>query len=84
MCGGWWTVSPNAQVEGGLGTCLAPGDAGGADAGRDLRRDGDGVHVFVIADRRGLRVGGVGVVGGVRGGRGVGVGVGRGEHRVCG
>ena len=79
VCGGWWTVSPYPKVEGGLGTCLSTGDAGGADAGRDLGRDGyGGVHVFVIADRRGLRVGGVGVVGCVGGG-GVGVVVGGGK-----
>lgn len=81
MRGGGRPVAPYAEVEGGLGTCLATGDAGGADAGRDGE---GGVHVFVIADRRGLRVGGVGVVGGVGGGGGVGVGVGRGEHLVCG
>lgn len=84
LCGGLWTVSPYPEVEGGLGTCLATGDAGRADAGRDLGRDGDGgMHVLVIADGRGLGVGGVGMVGGVGGGGGVRVVVGNGEDLVC-
>lgn len=56
VCGGrWGMVSAYSEVEGGLDTCLSTRDASGTDAGRN----GYG---------GGLRVGGVGMVGGVRGG----------------